>query len=80
MQDFTEKNADLLYPSANRGLTMTERAEQKFKTEDAKDDAVKAQIDEAMENPISHYYAEKHPEIVSDAQERQYQTESTPAE
>lgn len=69
MQEFNEKNADLLFSgSATRPLTMSERAEQKFKTEDGSPDAVKASIDDAMDNPISHYFADKHPEVVENAQ------------
>lgn len=76
MLDFNEKNADLLYnPSSSRPLTMSERAEQKFKTEEGSPDAVKASIDDAMDNPISHYFADKHPEVVENAQERHYLTD-----
>lgn len=58
--------------SASRPLTMTERAERKFKTEEGE---VKAQIEEAVDNPISQYYAEKHPEVVAEAQETHYLTD-----
>lgn len=72
MQDFTEKNADLLYAANTRPLTMSERAEQKFKAEDGAPDAVKAAVDDAMDNPISHYFADKHPEVVENAQQTHY--------
>lgn len=76
MQEFNEKNADLLFAgSSSRPLTMSERAEQKFKTEDGSPDALKANIDDAMDNPISHYFADKHPEVVENAQERHYLTD-----
>lgn len=76
MQEFNEKNSDLLFAErdSSRPLTMSERAEQKFKTEDAPD-AVKASIDDALDNPLSHYFADKHPEVVENAQERHYLTD-----
>lgn len=58
--------------AATRPLTMSERAEKKFKAEEGE---VKKQIEEAVDNPISQYYAEKHPEIVSEAQEQHYLTD-----
>lgn len=75
MEEFNEKNADLLFGSNSRPLTMSERAEQKFKTEEGSPEKVKAQIDDAMDNPISHYFADKHPEVVENAQERHYLTD-----
>lgn len=51
---------------------MTERAEQKFKTEEGE---TQKQIDESLDNPLSQYYANKHPEILATAQERHYLTD-----
>ena len=53
-------------------MTLSERAEQKYKDDPEEQ---KKQAEEALDNPISEYFANKHPEVVKTAQERHYLTD-----
>ena len=55
-------------------LTMSERAENKFIRDDPQA-SKEVQFDEALDNPISDYFANLHPEVVKTAQERHYLTD-----
>ena len=65
-----QMNGDI--QSNARPLTLSERAEQKFKQEDGE---IQTKIEESLDNPISQYFANRHPEIMKTAQERHYLTD-----
>ena len=46
-----------------KGLTLSERASKKFK-EERDEDHEKVQVEEAFENPISEYFANRHPDVL----------------
>ena len=51
---------------------MSERADKKFQDDP---EAQKKEAEEALENPISEYFANMHPEVLKKAQERHYLTD-----
>lgn len=70
MQEFNKENSVEI--GSSKALTMSERADKKFQDDP---EAQKKEAEEALENPISEYFANMHPEVLKKAQERHYLTD-----
>ena len=64
MQQFNKENSVEI--GTSKALTMTERAQRKFQDDPEEQ---KKETEEALDNPISEYFANMHPEILKKAQE-----------
>ena len=67
MQEFNKENSVEI--GSSKALSMSERAEKKFQDDP---EVQKKEAEEALDNPISEYFANMHPEVLKKAQERHY--------